>query len=158
MPFWCIFILEHISTFNVNTRNNILLNFYQSEQRTEHIECTVARWTLHNTQSLFLCFPTFRNEMESFAHHFSETILYICSINILVVGLFVPFFLPFVFRRLRFHTFDMYLWEYKKKKNRKELRTNEMETITFNHNHHKSAPEKVFGKQFAQRHCWVEWK
>lgn len=48
MPFWWIFILEHISTFNVNTRNNILLNFYQSEHRTEQSECTLAHWMLHN--------------------------------------------------------------------------------------------------------------
>lgn len=77
MPFWCIFILEHISTFNVNTRNNILLNFYRSEHWTENRAHWILNGLMNATQSSFSCFPTFRNEMESFAHHFSETILYI---------------------------------------------------------------------------------
>lgn len=58
MPFWRIFILEHISRFNVNTRNNILLNFYQSEHRTEQSRLN-AHWLSERYTFFIFMFSNF---------------------------------------------------------------------------------------------------
>lgn len=126
--FLCIFIfLKHISTFNVNTRNNVI----------SHWTFIYRTHTYDSLLELFWLVATFsRNDIICTP--------FIYSIRTIIVRLFRLLFLSYTL-----FPFLSTLWIFIAGKRKKYEK---METITSNHNYHKSTREKFL----AYEHIYTQ--